>query len=397
VRPNALMIVAAGCFVAESAGLTQQAGQRPNLLPNPSFESVEPPLPSPRYPTPTEAPAETWLPRTWGIVQEGGAAVTCPDDPDAARVGRRCSHIAAPTGIGRIRYLPVPVADSRPWTVSAWVRGEGSLHIAAWDVTSDHWFSVREQVFELQAGWARVEFAFEPPDGCRKGMLEFATSGPADAWIDDVTVTHPNLLPVGLPPAGRLERDEHTLLYLPFEELFDEYAFFVKPGAELTGPTEGLFGRALRFGPDGYLACSATENLDPSRGTIEVWCKLLSPGNDGVAHGIVSVPGPEGMWLGKDQYGHVTQQFSSGWARLSGCTAMGYANSWQPGVWRHIAACWDSEGMQLFVDGKLIAWQTEPRLSRALGPELALGSPGMELDDLRISSAVRYRIPVRPD
>jgi hypothetical protein len=50
--------------------------------------------------------------------------------------------------------------------------------------------------------------------------------------------------------------------------------------------------------------------------------------------------------------------------------------------------------MQLFVDGKLIAWTDHPRLSRSLGPELGLGSAGLELDDLRISNVVRYRQPV---
>ena len=70
---------------------------------------------------------------------------------------------------------------------------------------------------------------------------------------------------------------------------------------------------------------------------------------------------------------------------------MGYAGSWQPGVWRHLAACWDKELLQLFVDGKLIGWERNPKLSRFLGPELGIGSPGLELDDLRISDVVRYR------
>ncbi len=66
-----------------------------------------------------------------------------------------------------------------------------------------------------------------------------------------------------------------------------------------------------------------TWDVSTEQGTIEVWCKLLSPGDDGVSHAIVSVPGPEGMWLGKDQHAHVTFSFSSGWGRLSGTTATG--------------------------------------------------------------------------
>ena len=230
-----------------------------------------------------------------------------------------------------------------------------------------------------------------PSEGCRKWLLDLTTEGPTEAWIDDAFVTYPGLKALGLPPERPLTKDEGTLLYLPFEEALNAGGFFVKPQAELTGPEEGRFGRALRLGPEGYVACSAYESFDPEQGTIEVWCKLLSPGSDGVARTIVSIPGPEGMWLGKDQYSPMHFGFSSGWGRLSGVTAMGYADSWQAGVWRHFAACWDKDLLELLVDGKVIGWQRQPKLSRALGPELAIGSPGVEIDDLRISRVVRYR------
>ena len=102
------------------------------------------------------------------------------------------------------------------------------------------------------------------------------------------------------------------------------------------------------------------------------------------------------MAFRKDQYGHIAFCFSSGWRSLSHATALGYADSWQPGVWRHLAACWDKDLLQVFVDGKLIAWTYNPSLSKALGPELRLGAAAMELYDLRISNVVRYRLPVAP-
>jgi hypothetical protein len=265
----------------------------------------------------------------------------------------------------------------------------------AWDVTGDPWKQTDSRPFELTDTWTEVGCELQLPEGCRKWLLDVVTEGPTEAWIDDVLVAYPGLQALGLPPTGPLSKDEHTLLYLPFEEPFNEDAFFAKPQAELVDG--GLFGKALRLGPEGYVACSANENLNPQRGTIEVWCKLLSPGNDNIAHGIVSVPGPEGMWLGKDQYSHIHFGFSSGWGRLSGTTAMGYSWNWQPGVWRHLAACWDKDLLQLFVDGKLIGWQRNPKLSRSLGPELAIGAAGMELDDLRISDVVRYRQAVPQD
>ncbi len=373
--------------------LSPATAQEANLLPNPSFELVEPPAPTPQFAVPTEAPAELWLPRTWSLWADGGGNVALPDDPAQAHSGRRSVYATVPQGSGRVRYGAMPVPDDRPWTCRAWVRGSGQVKALAHDVTTDPWRPIREWPFDLQAEWSEISFELRPPDGCRKWMLDLATAAPGEAWIDDLLLTYAGAPELGLPP-GPLERDEHTLLHLPFEEPFNEDAFFVKPTATLTEPDQGLFGRALRLGPEGYVACSANENLDPQQGTIEVWCKLLSPGNDGVAHPIIQVPGPEGMWLGKDQYAHLTFSFSTGWGRIAGTTAMSYAGGWQAGVWRHFAACWDRELLQLFVDGKLIGWEAGPNLSRALGPELGIGSPGMELDDLRISSVVRYRQPV---
>ncbi len=53
--------------------------------------------------------------------------------------------------------------------------------------------------------------------------------------------------------------------------------------------------------------------------------------------------------------------------------------------------------MQLFIDGKLVAWEAKPKLLRYTNDELGIGSPGMELDDLRISNIPRYQAPVRMD
>ncbi|MBM3500495.1 MAG: LamG domain-containing protein [Armatimonadetes bacterium] len=392
------MVGPEGALLLALLGLPLSGGsQTANLLPNPSFELVEPPAPTAQCLDPTAASAELWRPRTWDTWAEGGAALTLPDDPAQARTGRRGVHVVAATGLGRLRYQALPVPGPQTWTVTAWARGHGKLRVDAWDVTADPWKPAESRVFELTAAWAEVRCEFAPPESCRKWLLDLITEGPTEAWIDDVQVTCPGLQPLGLPPEGPLARDEHTLLHLPFEEPLNEDAFFVRPQAALTGPDEGRFGRALRLGAGGYVACSANEGLNPQRGTIEVWCKLLSPGGDGIAHGIVTVPGPEGLWLGKDQYSHIHFGFSSGWGRLSGTTAMGYAWNWEAGVWRHFAACWDSELLQLFVDGKLIGWERNPKLSRFLGPELGIGSPGMELDDLRVSDIVRYRQGVPPD
>jgi len=365
-----------------------------NLLPNPSLELVEPPLPTDT----SVAPRERWVPRTWDVSADGGAVFTCPDDPAQAHSGRRSARFTVPRGGGALRYGPVPAAVAGPWTVRFWGRGQGRIAVGGFEVRPDRWerlplFATRE----LTSTWQVYECVVAAlPGGCRRWILELATQGTGDLWLDDLHLSCPGSAALGLPPDQPMTRDAATLLLLPFETPLDEDAYFLKGAVRLSAPEEGRFGRGLLLGPEAYVACSANENLDPAAGTIELWARFDSPGNDSLFRNLVGVPGPEGMSLHKDQYSHVAFGFSSGWAPLSYVQAQGHAWRWQPGVWRHFAACWDAQLLQLFVDGKLLGWRHQPRLSRWLGPELRLGSPGMALDDLRISKVVRYRQDVPP-
>ena len=388
-------ISAAFCLIALSSIGGRAAGDH-NLLPNPSFEMVEPPPPAPeRAKQGLPEPQDTWLPRTWNLANEGDATWRCPDDPLQAHSGRRCIHVQAGHGRGFLRYGPMPVVSAAPWKIRFWARGSGTFVVGGFNVLPDKWARLpQEKVFSLGREWTSLQFDWQPDPGCHWWMLDIASGGPTDAWLDDVSVTHAGLQDLDLPPAGPLEKDDHTLLYLSFEEPLNEDAFFLEGAVSLSKPGGGRFGRGLQLGAGSCVACSANENLEPSRGTIEVWVKFLSPGSDSTARPIVSIPGPEGMWLGKDQYAHISFHFSTGWRSLSSATALGYAGSWQPGVWRHFAACWDKDLMELFVDGKLIAWDVRPQVPVSLGPELDIGSSGMELDDLRISNVARYRLPV---
>ena len=367
-----------------------------NLLPNGSFERVEPPPPSAEsVKSGSPLAPEDMLPQTWDYWQQSGPVrVLCPADAATAHSGIRCVHMDAARGQAFLRYGPLPIAASCPWTVRFWARGTGTVIAAAMEFLPDKRTRLKDWTFPLTASWEPYELRFDPPAGVRTWHLDLGNSGPADVWLDDVFVGYPGLQPLGLPPTNALGKDAHTLLYLPFEEPLDEYQFFVKGQTALSKDGEGKFGRSMIMGPEGYVACSANENIDLQCGTIEVWCKFMSPGNDKQCHDIVGVPGSESISLRKDQYGHVTLSLSSGWRTLSIASVSGYANRWQPGVWRHFAACWDRNLLQLFVDGKLIAWATHPRMPRALGPELGIGGPNMELDDLRISNIVRYRVPV---
>jgi hypothetical protein len=379
-----------------------------NLLPNPSFELTEPPPPTAQTATSSgPVPAAQWLPRTWDLGSDGGVPWRCPDDPARAHGGRRCAALSTTAGHGWLRYGPIPAHRPGPWTVGACVRGTGQLVLGGYEVRPDGWLRLpTEKAFPLAAEWNLCQMDIELPPGCRRWVLDLSTRGPTDVWLDDVALACPGFPALPLPPTAPLGRDADTLLYLPFEEPLNEDAFYVGGAVSFAGSAsgpapsdragEGRFGRALALGPDAYVACSATENLDPAQGTIELWFRLRAPGNDRLYRPLVSVPGPEGMSLCKDQYSHISFSFASGWRTLSGAWADGYAARWQPGVWRHLAACWNKEAMQVFVDGKLMAWCEQPALPRALGPELRLGSPDMEIDDLRISRTVRYRVPLPP-
>jgi hypothetical protein len=372
-----------------------------NLLPNPSFERTEPPPPSAGTVL-SGAPVDAWLPTTWEL-GNGGAVYRCLDDGKQAHSGRRCVYFdTRKGGAAHLRYSPIPVAGRSAWTVRFWARGTGQVKVLAHEPPPpDRWVLLGEQAYLLQDDWRECEFRFTPPDGCAKWCFSLRPEGQAEVWLDDLLISCPGLPALDLPPTQPVGQDEHTLLYLSGEEPLDEARWFQRGQVSQSAAGAGHFGKSFLLGTEGYVASSADDFLKTACGTIELWVRFASPGNDGICHAVVSVPGPDGMMLCKDQYGHVSFGFGSGWARLCGVTAMGYAWAWQPGVWRHVAACWDREAVQLFVDGKLVAWEVNPRLARAVGPELGIGgpawfagAPSLEFDDLRISDVVRYRLPL---
>ncbi|MBI2299760.1 MAG: hypothetical protein HYU66_12610 [Armatimonadetes bacterium] len=368
-----------------------------DLLPNGSFESVEPPLPTAALKG-QPAPADKWVPRTWWLIPAAWdvAGYSLPDDPAKAHTGRRCLAIDDPGGGFSVRYGPIPHFDDRPWTVRFWAKGNGRLSAAAFEFFHPWtWNHLQDASFALTDQWQPYELSVAPPPECITWHL--CLSGAGRYWLDDVSVEHPGLVALGLPPDHAVTPDEHTLLHLPFEEPLDEYRFFVTGQVSLSAETEGRFGRALVLGPDGYVARSASGHLRRKVGTIECWAKLLSPGRDGQHQWLVQIPGPDGFSLRKDLFTHVIFSFGSDFRMLSAAWAEGYAYAWQPGVWRHYAVCWDTDLLELFIDGKLAAWEVHPALPAAVGDELGLGPASMVFDDLRISDVVRYRVPVRTD
>jgi hypothetical protein len=411
VWKSALLGIAAVTMFTSTATAQVVPGQ--NLLPNPSFESVEPPPPTPET-AKTGAPQDQWRPRTWDVAVPPGVQFRCPDDPAMAHTGRRCVYFNAPAGLAMLRYGPMPVCDAQPWTVKVWARGTGTLVLVAADWTCNQ--QLKRTTLPLTNAWTEVALEFAAPATCEKWWLDVTHEGPAEFRLDDASITHAGFTPVALPPEKPLSKDEHTLLYLPCEDLHQgekdgEIQFLVLDGIELLSvghveqskDREGRFGKAMGLWPGSSLLCSANQYLNPTSGTVEAWIKLRTPSDDGISQHFIGVPGPDGMYFGKHIYGQVTLSFSAGWQGLCGASTV-MNPPLQPAVWRHFVACWDPNALEVFVDGKLIAWQARPHVAYSLGGALTIGGSNwgedrgsFDFDDLRISDFARYHWPLRTD
>jgi hypothetical protein len=408
--------LAAAFAVVCGTGVLADPAPDVNLLPNPSFESVEPPVPTPETAR-TGAPADKWLPRTWDVFVPAGGQYRLPDDPLQAHSGRRCVQVVAPMGQGILRYGAMPLFDRQPWSVTAWAHGKGRLVLHAFDSAAGN-VSLNRMAFPLTNVWTQFQMVFTAAEQSKTWTLDVTHEGPAEFWVDDVTVTHPGFKPQALPPDKPLGKDEHTLLYLPCEEVREEtrekdIAFLKLDGIDLLSvgrveqskAGEGRFGRAMSLRPGSSLTCSASEYLNPTGGTIEVWIRLLGPRDDGISDNFVGVTGGDGMYFGKFIWGQIGLRFSNAWQGLCGIEAWPTPTSmWQPGVWRFFVACWDREALAIFVDGKLLAWQAHPKLPNYLADALCIGGSNwgvdrgnFDFDDLRISDVVRYRWPLPPN
>ena len=347
-----------------------------NALPNGGFELVEPNA------------AGKSVPRTWDVATRGdGRVEAVPRHP-----GGHCLRLSAEKGAARVFYDGIPVADSATWTLTFEIRGNGKVWARVSSRDGGAWRKLLDQSVDGTSEWVSHRFSMTPGETATTLRLELASSD--DVSLDNVLLGHAGLPALDLPPLRKLESDQDTLLLLDFEEDLDPFQYFLK--GEVKRVPKGRFGAALHQGAGAYVATSAEDFLDPQAGTIELWVKLLVPGGERVSRPFVSVPGMRGLSLTRDQYGHISFSLNRHWGVGVRVWADGYARKWQPGVWRHVAACWDHELTQLWVDGRLLGSAPAKNLPDTLGPELRIGAPGMVIDNLRISRTVRYRVPLRP-
>jgi hypothetical protein len=360
----------AGCFAV--CGAAEPAPV--NALPNGGFELTEP------------GASGRLIPRTWTIRTSGDSYVeVVPRQPDG-----HCLRLVRKGTPPRLHYDGFPIKDTTPWTLTFETRGTGKLRAQVSANEASKWTTLLDKGVNAVAEWETHRFTIVPSPTATAFRLQFSADG--ELFLDNVLFGHPRLPGLNLPPSSKLTADADTLLLLDFETDLDPFQYFIKGDVERT--EDGRFGAALRQGADAYVATSAEDFLDSHAGTIELWVKLLVPGGERVSRPFVSVPGMRGLSLVRDQYGHISFSIQRHWGVGVRVWADGYARTWEPNVWRHVAACWDNELVQLWVDGRLLHSAPTRNVPDSFGPELRLGAPGMVIDDLRISRTVRYRFPV---
>ena len=367
VAATALICFATVTFAAEQAPV--------NALPNSGFELVEPDA------------SRRLIPRTLSVRASGASCIEVVPRPG----GGRCLRLFRKGSPPQILYDRIPLAEPVAWTLAFEIRGDGGVQAQVLASERGKWRTVCDERVTATSDWQTHQFSITPPPTAATFRLQFSASG--ETFLDNVIFGHPELPRLDLPPTRRLPKDEDTLLLLDFEAALDPFQYFIKGDVERGAV--GRFGAGLRQGAGAYVAASAEDFLDARAGTIELWVKLLVPGGERVARPFVSVPGMRGLSLGRDQYGHISFSMRRHWGVGVRVWADGYARTWQPGVWRHLAACWDQELVQLWVDGRLLHSAPAQNLPDSFGPELRLGAPGMVIDDLRISRSVRHRLPVK--
>ncbi len=210
--------------------------------------------------------------------------------------------------------------------------------------------------------------------------------------------------------------DSNTLFLLRFDgnNLSEEGEAPNKRVAADTFYTAGMFNNSFNVSVGGGLNYSATNNINRSMGTVEVWVKtpwaneqpnnkyiFSSNGWGGNNSFTITIPGMTGTPLRVAIYNHNKVLIDTLSYNLNG--------SWPANKWRHIAYSWNSsEGAWLYLDGDLVdsysgSWGTQWNGSNYLvvgnyaDDFYSSTSFQGNIDDLRIYDRVRTQQEIHLD
>ena len=237
------------------------------------------------------------------------------------------------------------------------------------------------------------------PDGARTCSFTLSSGG---ALVDDVEIDIEGISLSAPALDEAAVREEDTLLLatgdLPLIE-----------GAVFTGSSiDGRIGKAFAMGSEELLQVPGAFRPLLSSGTIELWCRPHWPGRDDKHHPLVSLSKDGfGFDLWRSRQNHIAFSGSDGWTKRTGEVQSQHwqvANRWAAADWHHIAVSWTPDWYTLFIDGfpvdtALAGTPSKPNTSWASGKLptkisslAALGSPGLDLDEVRVSATAHYWI-----
>lgn len=340
------------------------------------------------------------LPEAWTVETKPGALRW--EDGSGAFEGQRALH--AVSGVVEIVSAAFQVLRPAPVTLRMAVGGTGQVSVVLHEyfvegarTQQDFW---RLPADGQRKGWQVHEKTFTPTGATRAFRLRLRV--PAGCAVDALHV----LAPAGVLAGGprlevRPERDADTLLLLDLDQ-------DLPPGAMLVGTTErvaGRFGQALRFGPGSALKLPMADHVRREEGTLEFWMRFAGESILPPRSRVISFGSNFGYHVGTNPYDGISFSANEGWVGIG--TLAASRNYWGLDAWRHVAVTWSSGTWQLFLDGMLvnqadrISPETVPHVNASFwkaqpsyfAGDITIGSEGLVLDEIRVSSRARYGWP----
>lgn len=257
--------------------------------------------------------------------------------------------------------------------------------------------------------------------GVETSQLTIADVRISDAGAYHVVVTNPygsvtsepaSLAVEGSVPVDPEPIDEHTLLYLSFDDTLQGSQGEQPTVAQGVTFEPGVSGAGARIPLGSSLVYDSSGKIQAAEGTVECWVKPLWQVGDTSDHVMLRWGSEGGGLFLLEQTRDLRCLFNrwgSGGVPEVGCVYWVPAPNWAPGQWRHVAFTWkstpspDQTTSKIYLDGILRSSETHPHLVRppvsALGKlwvgsdPLGGGGPTSEvnavMDELRVSSVER--------
>lgn len=346
------------------------------------------------------------FPQVWQVNTGALAARKTPhalrliEDADRAHSGRFALELTP----GEVFLPALPVRPGARVTLRFFATGKASAMFGAWgaDSKARNLYPPATPVGDGKPdakGYVEYVHELPVPDGATNLSV---TLGAADGLVDDVSLDVADTALSAPDLTASVAADGQTLLLANGDAPLPAGGVFT--GAQI----DGALGKAYQVGAEDLLQVPGKLRALLQGGTIELWFRPHWPGRDDKQHQLVGLSMDGfGYSLSRSQYNHIAFGGSDGWTNGTGevqAQHWQYGNRWDAGDWHHVAVSWTPTWYTLFVDGYPVdsALSTTPpgpnrswcsgRLPSKLPTMVALGSPGTDIDEVRISSSARYYI-----